>query len=98
VEEERHDVFMFYLDTPRNWKAEVRIQIATDPNFKNILIDQFGIPSQKYKPGHYYWRARTELAGEHSEWSNVEHFYWEKNRTPSAVPLNPEPDLLPPEG
>lgn len=78
---------LMYSDIPRSqfkWQSgqdgvSYQIQIATQRNFsdvildKGMLIDYMPIPSA-LNAGKYYWRVRTKLSGETSDWSDTYYF------------------------
>ncbi|MCD6568209.1 MAG: hypothetical protein J7K94_05710 [Dehalococcoidia bacterium] len=65
-----------------------RIQVASDSNFQNLVIDQSALPSPSYAipPSRlsnnqpYYWKVNASKAGQTSEWTP----YWSFNITSSA--------------
>jgi hypothetical protein len=67
--------------------AAYRIQVASDGNFQNLVIDQsnlgvpsYTIPSGKLTEGQaYYWRVNATKGGQTSDWSTSWSF-----RTPAA--------------
>jgi len=69
--------------------AAYRIQVASDGNFQNLIIDTSGLggpsyamPSGKLSADQaYYWRVNASKAGRTSDWST----YW-SFRTPGPTP------------
>ncbi len=67
--------------------AEFRIQVASDGNFQNLVVDQsnLGAPSYSVPSGKltndqsYYWRVNATKGGQTSDWST----YW-SFMTPAA--------------
>jgi hypothetical protein len=69
--------------------ATYRIQVASDGNFQNLIIDasdlsgpSYAVPSGKLNSDQaYYWRVNASKAGRTSDWST----YW-SFRTPGPTP------------
>ena len=70
--------------------ASYRLQLATDSNFGNLVIDEatlaeptYTVPSGKLTDGQtYYWKVNASREGQTSGWSN----YWSfKTPTPPAA-------------
>jgi hypothetical protein len=59
-----------------------QLQIATNPNFSNPVLDATGITQSQYQipPGvlicntHYYWRYRAYIGGVWGQWSTIHEF------------------------
>ena len=75
--------------------ASYRVQVASDGNFQNLIIDEanlggvsYGIPSGKLSEGQtYYWKVRASRGGQTSDWSP----YW-SFQTPGTSPTPPPPE------
>ncbi len=74
-----------------------RVQVASDNNFQNLIIDEanlsgisYGIPSGKLTGGQtYYWKVNVSKGGRISDWSP----YW-SFQTPGVPPQpTPEPEV-----
>lgn len=56
------------------------LQVATDPSFSNLSVDNLSLDSTSYTIGNvdsnttYYWRVNNTNAAGTSNWSNVESF------------------------
>jgi len=69
--------------------ATFRVQVASDGNFQNLIIDESGLgaPSYTLPSGRlnsdqaYYWRVNASKAGRTSDWAT----YW-SFRTPGPTP------------
>lgn len=81
-----------------NSLVEFRIQVASQPNFDAPIVDDI----VRYRPiyalsnlkldGQYYWRVRTEIVEQYSEWSDVRQFQVDRHTESPSAPNLTTPD------
>ncbi len=65
-------------EAKQNWRDH--IQVATDPEFKNLVVDAYRTepwgfrPAVPPDPGKYYWRVRSETDTDVTPWSPIIQF------------------------
>jgi hypothetical protein len=62
--------------TPQGFARSYRLQVATDVNFNNLVVDQAGLTNMSYtlaslQPGTNYWRVNVSNTGGTSDWSTA---------------------------